>query len=68
MLVCEEVAESWRDVQEQRADLEAQLRETEQQLQNLSRRPAELEPKITQNQLDQAQVSTECSHLLAYLY
>ncbi|XP_042156778.1 nesprin-1 isoform X2 [Oncorhynchus tshawytscha] len=55
MLVCEEVAESWRDVQEQRADLEAQLRETEQQLQNLSRRPAELEPKITQNQLDQAQ-------------
>lgn len=54
--MCEEVADSWRDVEEQRADLEVQLRETEQQLQNLSRRPAELEPKIAQSQLDKAQV------------
>ena len=42
-MVCEEVADSWRDVvEEQKADLDAQLRETEQQLQNLTRRPAEL--------------------------
>ncbi|KAG7239212.1 hypothetical protein INR49_029965 [Caranx melampygus] len=55
MLLCEEVADSWRDIEEQKADLEVQLRETEQQLQNLIRRPAELEPKIAQNQLDKAQ-------------
>ena len=56
MLLCEEVADSWRDIEEQKADLEVQLRETEQHLQNLIRRPAELEPKIAQNQLDKAQV------------
>lgn len=56
MLLCEEVVDSWRDVEEQKADLELQLRETEQQLQNLIRRPGELEPKIAQNQLDKAQV------------
>ncbi|XP_039981881.1 nesprin-1-like isoform X4 [Xiphias gladius] len=55
MLLCEEVADSWRDIEEQRGDLEVQLRETEQQLQNLIRRPAELEPKIAQNHLDKAQ-------------
>ncbi|CAB1447010.1 unnamed protein product, partial [Pleuronectes platessa] len=55
MLLFEEVADSWRDVEEQKADLEIQLRETEQQLQTLIRRPAELEPKIAQNQLDKAQ-------------
>ncbi|CAJ1078482.1 nesprin-1 [Xyrichtys novacula] len=55
MLLCEEVADSWKDIEEQKADLEVQLRETEQQLQNLIRRPAELEPKIAQNQLDKAQ-------------
>lgn len=57
MLLCEEVADSWRDAQEQKADLEVQMRETEQQLQSLIRRPAELDPKIAQNQLDKAQVS-----------
>lgn len=56
MMICEEVADSWRDFDEQKADLDTQLRETEQQLQNLTRRPAELEPKIAQNQLDKAQV------------
>jgi len=56
MFLCEEVVDSWRDIEEQKADLETQLRETEQQLQNLIRRPAELEPKIAQNQLDKAQV------------
>lgn len=57
MLLCEEVADSWRDAQEQKTDLEVQMRETEQQLQSLIRRPAELDPKIAQNQLDKAQVS-----------
>jgi len=56
MLLCEEVADSWREVEEQQADLRAQLRETDQHLQSLARRPAELEPKIVQNQLDKAQV------------
>lgn len=60
MLLCEDVADSWRDIEEQKADLEVQLRETEQQLQNLCRRPAELEQKIAQNQLDKAQVCS-CS-------
>lgn len=59
MLLFEEVAESWRDLQEQKADLEVQLRETEQQLQTLIRRPGELEPKIAQNQLDKAQVCVQ---------
>lgn len=56
VLLCEEVADSWRDAEERKADLELQLRETEQQLQSLVRRPAELEPKTAQNQLDKAQV------------
>ncbi|MED6283585.1 hypothetical protein CHARACLAT_010424, partial [Characodon lateralis] len=55
MLLCEEMADNWRDIEEQKIDLETQLRETEQQLQSLIRRPAELEPKIAQNQLDKAQ-------------
>lgn len=56
MLLCEEMADNWRDIEEQKTDLETQLRETEQQLHSLIRRPAELEPKIAQNQLDKAQV------------
>lgn len=56
MLLCEEMADNWREIEEQKTDLETQLRETEQQLQSLIRRPAELEPKIAQNQLDKAQV------------
>lgn len=56
MLLCEEVVDSWRDVEVQKAELENQFRETEQQLQTLIRSPAELEPKIAQNQLDRAQV------------
>ncbi|XP_068610253.1 nesprin-1 [Brachionichthys hirsutus] len=55
MLLCEEVVDSWKDAEEHKADLELQLREAEQQLQNLLRRPAELEPKTAQNQLDNAQ-------------
>ena len=56
MLMCEEVADSWREVEEQQADLKVQLREMDQHRQSLARRPAELEPKIAQNQLDKAQV------------
>lgn len=59
MLICEEVADSWRDAEEQKADLEMQLRETKQRLQNLIRKPAELEPKIAQNYLDKAQVCVQ---------
>ncbi|CAL9692474.1 unnamed protein product [Knipowitschia caucasica] len=55
MILCEETADSWRDIEEHKADLEVQFRETEQQLQTLCRRPAELEQKIAQNQLDKAQ-------------
>lgn len=61
MLLCEEVADSWRDAEEQKGDLGVQLRETEQQLQRLIRRPAELDPKIAQNQLDKAQVCISSS-------
>lgn len=64
MLLCEEVADSWRDIEEQKADLEVQLREAEQQLQTLVRRPAELEPKIAQNQLDKAQVCVSVVSLM----
>lgn len=56
MLLCEEVANNWRDIEEKKAELEVQLRETEQQLENLIRGPAELEPRIAQNLLDRAQV------------
>lgn len=56
MLLCEEVANTWREIEEQKADLEVQLRETEQHLENLIRGPAELEPRIAQNLLDKAQV------------
>ncbi|XP_077366762.1 nesprin-1 isoform X9 [Festucalex cinctus] len=55
MLLCEEVTENWRGVEERKAELEVRLRETEQQLENLIRCPAELEPRIAQNQLDKAQ-------------
>lgn len=56
MLLCEEVANNWRDIEEQKTEMEVQLRETEQQLENLIRGPAELEPRIAQNLLDRAQV------------
>lgn len=56
MLLCEDEANAWRDIEEQKLDLEVQLRETEQHLENLIRGPAELEPRIAQNLLDKAQV------------
>uniref|UniRef100_A0AAR2JHF7 Spectrin repeat containing, nuclear envelope 1b n=1 Tax=Pygocentrus nattereri TaxID=42514 RepID=A0AAR2JHF7_PYGNA len=55
MLESQELAESWRAIKGLRSDLEFRLREAEQLLQNMLRRSAELEPKVAQNQLDQAQ-------------
>ncbi|KAF4071108.1 hypothetical protein AMELA_G00281340 [Ameiurus melas] len=55
MLESQELADSWREIESLRSDLESRLREAEQFLQNMLRRPADLEPMVSQNQLDQAQ-------------
>ncbi|TSR99415.1 Nesprin-1 [Bagarius yarrelli] len=55
MLESQELADSWREIESLRSDLEARLREAEKFLQNMLRRPADLEPMVSQNQLDQAQ-------------
>ncbi|MCJ8743979.1 hypothetical protein PDJAM_G00100910, partial [Pangasius djambal] len=55
MLESQELADSWREIESLRSDLESRLREAEHFLQNMLRRPADLEPKVSQNQLDQAQ-------------
>lgn len=57
MLEFQELADSWREIESLRSDLESRLREAEHFLQNMLRRPADLETKVSQNQLDQAQVS-----------
>lgn len=57
MLESQELTENWREIKDLRSKLECHLREAEQLLQSMLRRPAELEPKVAQNQLDQAQVS-----------
>uniref|UniRef100_A0A8C1T6X1 Spectrin repeat containing, nuclear envelope 1a n=1 Tax=Cyprinus carpio TaxID=7962 RepID=A0A8C1T6X1_CYPCA len=57
MLESQELAENWREIKDLRSNLECHLLEAEQLLQSMLRRPAELEPKVAQNQLDQAQVS-----------
>lgn len=59
MLESQELADSWREIESCRSDLEARLREAEHFLQNMLRRPADLEPKVSQNQLDQAQVRVQ---------
>ncbi|XP_062858462.1 nesprin-1 isoform X4 [Trichomycterus rosablanca] len=51
----QDLTDSWREIENLHTDLESRLREAEQFLQNMLRRPAELEPKVCQNQLDQAQ-------------
>lgn len=56
MLESQELADSWREIESLRSDLESRLREAEHFLQNMLRRPADLEPMVSQNQLDQAQV------------
>ncbi len=57
MLESQELANNWRDIKDLCSNLECRLLEAEQLLQSMLRRPAELEPKVAQNQLDQAQVS-----------
>lgn len=57
MLESQDLADSWKEIKDMRSNLECRLLESEQLLQSMLRRPAELEPKVAQNQLDQAQVS-----------
>uniref|UniRef100_A0A672NJW8 Nesprin-1-like n=1 Tax=Sinocyclocheilus grahami TaxID=75366 RepID=A0A672NJW8_SINGR len=54
MTTSQELSNSWREIKEQKQELATLFQDMEQQLQSLSRRPAELEPKIAQNMLDQA--------------
>ncbi|KAI5615121.1 nesprin-1 isoform X2 [Silurus asotus] len=54
-LESQELADSWREIESLRSDLESRLREAEHFLQNMLRSPADLEPKVSQNQLEQAQ-------------
>ncbi|KAG5277590.1 hypothetical protein AALO_G00119370 [Alosa alosa] len=49
------VADEWREVGEQRDELDSRLRDTERRLHSLARSPAQLEPRTTHNLLDQAQ-------------
>ncbi|XP_028808913.1 nesprin-1 isoform X6 [Denticeps clupeoides] len=55
LLSSQELANSWKEMLGLRIGLEVSLQEAEQYLQNLSRRPAELETKVAQNILDQSQ-------------
>lgn len=52
------LSDGWREMKEQKQDLTGLFQDMEQQLLTLSRRPAELETKIAQNMLFQAQVSS----------
>ncbi|KAJ8270593.1 hypothetical protein GJAV_G00116870 [Gymnothorax javanicus] len=53
MLRSQDLAESWKEVREQKSELASYFQDMEQQLQSLNRRPGELEPKIAQNMLAQ---------------
>lgn len=52
----QELSEGWREIKEQKQDLNNLFQDMEQQLLSFSRRPAELETKIAQNMLSQAKV------------
>ncbi|XP_076155328.1 nesprin-1 isoform X4 [Alosa pseudoharengus] len=54
MMRAQELSEGWREILDQKQELASLFQDMEQQLQGLTRRPAELEPKIAQNMLDQA--------------
>lgn len=56
MMSYQDLADGWRDIKEQKAELSAHFQDLDQQLQGFSRRPAELEMKIAQNMLTQAKV------------
>ncbi|XP_041950505.1 nesprin-1 [Alosa sapidissima] len=49
------VVDEWREVGEQRDELDSRLRDTERRLHSLARSPAQLEPRTARNLLDQAQ-------------
>lgn len=52
------MSDCWREIKEQKQELSILFQDLEQQLHSLSRRPAELEPKIALNMLDQTKVRT----------
>uniref|UniRef100_UPI0037E92F69 nesprin-1 isoform X2 n=1 Tax=Semicossyphus pulcher TaxID=241346 RepID=UPI0037E92F69 len=61
MSSAQELSEGWREIKDQKQDLSSLFQDMEQQLLSFSRRPAELETKIAQNMLSQA---NECSQQL----
>lgn len=52
----QELSEGWREIKEQKQELNNFFQDVEQQLLSFSRRPAELETKIAQNMLSQVKV------------
>lgn len=54
----QQLSEGWRELKEQKQDLSSFFQDSEQQLLSLCRRPAELELKIAQNVLAQAEVGS----------
>lgn len=53
----QELSEGWREIKEQKQELNNFFQDVEQQLLSFSRRPAELETKIAQNMLSQVKVA-----------
>lgn len=53
----QELSEGWREIKEQKQELNNFFQDVEQQLLSFSRRPAELETKIAQNMLSQVKVT-----------
>lgn len=53
----QELYEGWREIKEQKQELNNFFQDVEQQLFSFSRRPAELETKIAQNMLSQVKVA-----------
>lgn len=62
----QQLSDSWREVKEQKQELSTLFQDLEQQLHSLSRRPAELEPKIALNMLDQAKVRAAIFTILTF--
>lgn len=62
----QELSEGWREIKEQKQDLTSLFQDMEQQLLSLSRRPAELETKIAQNMLSQANVRNSSPNHCSY--
>lgn len=58
MANAQRLSEGWREIKEQKQDLNNLFQDVEQQLLSFSRRPAELETKIAQNMLSQVKVAT----------